>query len=276
MAAIEAIDGTLFAFLALVGLGAYVQAVTGFAMGMIVVALASVVALQPVPVVAAVVTPIVLLNVIVSLVGHTGQIKWPALWPMVIGQLPGTLAGLALLVLLEANAELVLSILLGVFLVAASASLMLRPQPGRVADGAVGLTATGVIGGVLNGLFAAGGPAVGWQLYRQPWPVAEIRATLLGYFGFSQVVRLAGVIAIEVTWLSAPEPVGAIAGPRSYGDVIVWLTLWSLPVAWLFSWWGSRFPPPLAELTLRRVAFGLMMAAGMLILVRAVVVGTDG
>ena len=69
-----------------------------------------------------------------------------------------------------------------------------------------------------------GGPDQGWFVYRQPMPVAELRATLLACFAVSTPVRTA---------------YGAGGGLTA--DVWTLAGL-SLPVVLLAAWLGRKFP----------------------------------
>ena len=123
--------------------------------------------------------------------------------------------------------------------------MMMKPQPREARSGAFSYFAAGLGGGVLGGMFSAAAPIMGWFVYRQPMPVAELRATLLACFAVSTLVRTAYV---------------------GFGGGLtadVWtLAGLSLPVVLLTAWLGRRFPPPLSEIALRRAAFGLLLAMG--------------
>ncbi len=246
-------DTALLIFLFLVLLGGYVQTVAGFALGMILIAASSALQLYPLPITTAVISLVSLVNIVLALHGHYPRIYRRGLLWLVLGQIPFVAVGVALLNYLDATAERALQTLLGLFIVFGCGAMSIRPQPQSQVSGRSGFLAAGVGGGLLGGMFSAAGPVIGWFVYRQPLPVAEIRATLLAAFAASTVVRTLVV--------------GAEGGLTRE----VWvLTGWSIPLILLATWLGRRFPPALSESNLRRAAFALLFAMGGWILFTAV------
>lgn len=241
----------LFALIA--AIGAWFQAVSGFGLGLIVMALANLVSVESIPVVAAVVSLLALVNVATSLAGHMRHVDW-RLWRWVtLGQVCGIPLGVALLAVLDSGQTRLLELLLGVFVLAGSASMWWRPDPGARRDGWLAMSVAGLGGGVVGGLFAASAPVIGWFGYRQPLEVAAIRATLLACFAVTTVTRT------SIVGLS-----GGLTGE-------VWrLAALALPVVVMLSWIGSRFPPPLTQTQLRRLAFSALTLMGSWIVARAV------
>ena len=43
---------------------------------------------------------------------------------------------------------------------------------------------------------------------------------------------------------------------------ILLFALYSLPVVFLFTWLGKKYPPPLSDINMRRTAFGLLIILG--------------
>jgi uncharacterized membrane protein YfcA len=246
------LDPALLAFVVLVAIGGYVQTVAGFAMGMIILTGATALGLYALPVIAAVVSLVSLLNIAFSLHGHYHRIHRAGLRWLLVGQVPAIALGVVLLGFLDANAERVLRGLLGAFIVLGCGAMMLRPTPRGVLSTSPAFLGAGLAGGLLAGLFAASGPVLGWFLYRQPLQVAEIRATLLATFAFSTLLRTLvvgaeGGLTTQV-WTLAGFSVGAV----------------------LFSvWLARRFPPPIPEAALRRTAFALLTLMGLSILAGA-------
>lgn len=233
-------------------LGAYVQGVTGFAMGMIM--LTGVTALAPVPlsVTTAVVSLASLVNIVLSLRGHLRSIDARGFLISLLGQVPFLALGLALLTYLDAQMQALSELLLGVFIVFGCGAMMLRPVPRETRSPGWGFALAGAGGGLLAGLFAAAGPVLGWFLYRQPWPHGTIRATLLACFAVSTLVRTtlvasAGGLSLDVLRFAA-------------------ISLLAVLLAALLLW---RWPPALEEQHLRRGAFTLLTLSGLAIVVRA-------
>lgn len=245
-------DLSLLIFLMLVLFGGYVQTVAGFAMGMILIAASSGLQLFPLPVSTAVISLVSMVNIAMALRGHYPRIYRRGLYWLVVGQLPCVVLGVALLHFLDATAERLLQTMLGLFIVVGCGAMMVRPRPQRRVSGWAGFLTAGIGGGVLGGLFSAAGPVIGWFVYRQPLSVPEIRATLLAAFAASTIVRTLAV-AVE----------GGLTAE-------VWkLTAWSVPLVLLATWLGRRFPPPLSEMALRRLAFTFLFAMGGWILFQA-------
>ena len=236
----------------LVALGGYVQTVAGFAMGMILVAGSSALALFPLPVTTAVVSLVSLLNITLSLPGHLHRVHRRGALLLGAGQLPMIGVGVLLLEWLDASAQRSLSGLLGSFILVGCASMMIRPEPRPFLSSPAAFFAAGLGGGLLGGMFSAAAPVMGWFVYRQPLAVAELRATLLACFAVSTIVR--------TLW------VGADGGLTPE----VWtLAAASVPMVLLSAWLGRRFPPPVSETALRRIAFTLLFVMGAWILAAA-------
>lgn len=245
-------DLELLLFVLLVAVGGYVQTVAGFAMGMIMVAGSSALVLYPLPVTTAVISLVSLMNIGLSLPGHLNRVYRRGFLLLCAGQVPMIGVGVWVLEWLDATAERVLSILLGSFILIGCASMMVRPEPRPAVSGSSAFFLAGLGGGVLGGMFSAAAPVMGWFVYRQPMMVAELRATLLACFAVSTLVRTAVV--------------GAGGGLTKE---VLTLAAASVPMVLLSAWLGRRFPPPVSELGLRRIAFTLLFAMGAWILVSA-------
>ena len=93
---------------------------------------------------------------------------------------------------------------------------------------------------------------MGWFNYRQPLPLARIRATLLCVFALSTSTRT------------------VVVGAQGGLTQDVWLlALFALPLVVLGTWAGREMPPPVTETTLKRLAFGLLLLLGVWILATA-------
>ncbi|HTO57428.1 MAG TPA: sulfite exporter TauE/SafE family protein [Pseudomonadales bacterium] len=248
----SALQIATFLFAAL--LGSYVQSVTGFAMGLLIIGCVSSARLVALDTASAVVSLLSFVNIALSLRGHYHLVHGRIFRGLALGQTPAIALGVWLLGVLSTHASFALELLLGTFLVAGSGSMMFRPRLRERPSSTAAATAAGFAGGVLGGLFAASGPVIGWFAYRQPLPVTEIRATLLGCFAVSTAVR---VMAVGVT-----------GGLNSD----VWqLACAALPVVLVGTWLGRHRPPPMSEATLRRLAFLLLTLMGLWILGSAIV-----
>jgi uncharacterized protein len=232
-------------FLAIVLIGSYVQAVAGFAMGLLIIAFATTTKLYDFEVVAATVSLLSFANILLSLRGHYHLVHGRTLRLLSLAQLPSIALGIWLLGVLNADATAWLELLLALFLIGGSTSMMLRPKPRATLSGTAGTLTAGLAGGLLGGLFAASGPVMGWFCYRQPLPVTEIRATLLGCFAITTLARTLMVAATDKLTMDVVSLAGI-----------------GLPAVLLGVWLGHRFPPAFGELAMRRAAFSALLAMG--------------
>jgi uncharacterized membrane protein YfcA len=240
-------------FLGAVFMGSYVQSVSGFAMGLILIAVVSASGVIGLPVLTATASLITMVNVVVALKGHTQHIDRRIFLWLAAGQMPAIGLGVWILTWLDRDAEAVLGLLLGLFITLGSLSMMLRPRPLTEPSPNWACLTAGVAGGVVGGMFSASGPIMGWFNYRQPLPLAVIRATLLCSFALTTstrtvVVGVQGGLTAEVLALSAI----------------------AVPLVVLGTWLGRVLPPPVAEDTMKQGAFGLLLLMGIWILLGAV------
>ncbi len=237
---------TLGALIALAFAASYIQSVAGFAMGMIMMAVAGGLEWLSIGELAATISLLSLVNVAIALRSHWRQVSRRLLVPLALGQLPAIVTGVWLLYLLSDSAVGVLKLLLGLFIALGSLSLAIRPQPRERLSSALACFATGLLGGTVGGLFSASGPVLGWFTYRQPLPFEVIRATLLACFAMTTATRTAVVAA------------------RAELTSDVWLLfVILLPTVALGSWLGARFSPPISESVLKRSAFALLFVLGL-------------
>jgi uncharacterized membrane protein YfcA len=232
-------------FLLVVLIGSYVQAVAGFAMGMLIIAVVTAGGLFDILTITAVVSLVSFANIALSLHGHYHLVHGGVLRGLCIGQLPAVLAGFWLLQRMSGTALSLLEFMLGAFIVAGSLSMMLRPQPRATVSGNAQCLLAGFGGGVLSGLFAASGPVIGWFTYRQPLPVTEIRATLLGFFAVTTVFRTA-----------------LVGFGGGFTKEVLVLAALGLPAVFVGTGVGRRWPPAVGESGMRRLAFGMLLVMG--------------
>ena len=236
---------TLAAFLAMVAAGTYVQAVTGFAMALVLMALVAAFGLLPIPAAA---TVAALLTATMSLVFLHGQwrlVERRFLWPLLVGNAPGVLLGLAVLAWLGEREMEAVRLVFGLFAVAAGVSVILRPVPRAAPSPRWHTGVFGGLAGVFAGMFAVGGPVMAYHAYRQPLALANVRATLAVVFVLGNAGRSAAVAATEGLD-------GSTLGLYAVG----------LPVVFVFTALGRRFPPRVTDRTMRRLASALVVAVG--------------
>ena len=243
---------SLLIFLSLVAIGSYIQTVTGFALGLLVMGAVTVLGLAPVSVSAVVVSMLAFINSLLALRKGSHDINWKMVRAIVAGLLPAVFVGLLLLQYLSTHAVELLKPLLGIVIIGSGLFLIYKPHPKPTVSTTPGTFAIGLFGGVLGGLFSTSGPPIIFHLYRQPLSLPAVRATLLTIFILAAMVRL--------TYVGLR---GEITLP------ILQLGLYSLPLVIIFTSVGRRFRPPLTDLAMRRMAFGLLVLLGILLLIPA-------
>ena len=235
----------LLTFVVLATLGSFVQALSGFALGLIVLGSVTLLQLAPISFTAAVISMISLVNGGWVLARHPRAIEWRSVGWTSLGLLPAVGVGLASLARLDSELPILLRHLLGLMILIAGVVLMLRPHPHARPSGPVSTLLSGVAGGLLGGLFSTAGPPVVFHLYRQPWSLSNIRSTLLTIFVLSTLVR--------IVWQSLR---GELVWPMI--EVALYC---SLPVL-LAAHWGARLAPRIATTRMRRFAFALLALTG--------------
>lgn len=239
-------------FLATVLVGSYIQAVAGFAMAMIIVAVVGGLRLMDVPTLGAVVSLMTILNVTIALRGHAHEIHLRIFFWLGVGQVPAIFLGLYLMLWMDGSTRWLLELCLGVFITVGGLSMFLRAHPWTKASSPFVSCVVGVVGGTMGGMFSASGPVLGWFAYNQPLPIAVIRATLLASFMLTTGTR---TVVVAFTG-------GITEQVLSYAAI-------GLPAVVLGTWCGRMFAPPVTEMVIKRGAYLLLLSMGVWILVRA-------
>ncbi|WP_020681216.1 sulfite exporter TauE/SafE family protein [Marinobacterium rhizophilum] len=228
-------------------LGSYIQATTGFAFGLIVMASVTALGLAPIDATALLVSALSLVNSATTLKGGLWRhINGRALAWVLLACIPSTFVGLWLLNHSSDDQRGLLQGTLGLCLIGSSLMMMYRvkqleqPSPGGA------FAVSGVLAGLMGGLFATFGPPVTFIMYRQPDSMAAIRATLLCLFSVTAVLRLSAVL-----WVEPLDP------------SLIGLFVLGAPTVMLAAIAARHFPPPLSNTALRRLAFGLLLFSGL-------------
>ena len=236
---------TLLFLLMAVLFGSYIQTVTGFAMGMIIIATVGGLGLLQLSVLAILVSLLTSVNSLLSLRGNWSLIDVRFLFFLALGQFPAIVFGIGLLNFLESNEVWILKAILGSFLVLGGLLSFINPRPLKRISGRLTVFLAGILGGTLGGLFSASGPVLGLFAYSQPMPLAQIRATLLASFLFTTTARTA-VVSFQ----------------GSIKPEILMLFLLALPIVLLGTFLGKKILPPVSESTTRRFAFSIILMIG--------------
>jgi len=226
-------------------LASYVQNLTGFAFGLIFLALVGIFDLIPIKVAANAVTLITLSQTFIYFREYPLTDDWrvirPAIWP----SLAGVVAGLTLMLWLSDSAMYLLKVALGFSVVASAGLLVMQFEPKNQIDPPRSFALTGVLAGLMGGLFSTAGPPLVYKLYRQPLSLPVIRQAMLVMFGLSQLVRLV-IVLITGQFTLASIAYAVLAVPLLFGVTR-----------------GSRhYPLKLSPMAVSRVAAGLLLIAG--------------
>ncbi|MCO8574783.1 TSUP family transporter [Burkholderia multivorans] len=231
--------------IALIGAGSYFQTVTGFGLGMIVMGATSGFDLAPLATVATLMSIVSLANGATALPGRLHHIDWRAVGAATLGILPSVVAGVVLLECLSRSAADLLQLILGAVVLYGGVSAALRPTPLDVRSDNRSFFMSGVLGGLLSGLFGVSGPPLIFQFYRQPLTLVQIRCALIVLF----------------TTTSATRVLYTLCEGRLDRDIWLLAAL-ATPVVMLTTVAARRYPPPLSPVATRRLAFGVLVAIG--------------
>jgi len=239
------------AFLSLVAFGAAVQSITGFAMGLIIMGGVGAFGLADIGFGAAVVSIVSATNTTIAL-RHTHKFVDRRTWLWIIaGLLPMTVAGVFLLHALSGDFYQWLRVFLGVVIISAGTLLMLKPTPFARKSGRVLILAMGSIGGLIGGMYGAGGAPLAWLMYRQPMDVNRIRATLLATF-----------------FVSTSSRIVTITATGHFSREMLYVSLASIPVVILVTLGATRIAHKVPDKAVRRAVFTLLVVLGASLILR--------
>ena len=237
-------------FLAIVALGCYTQAVTGFSLGLILVSLSALFNLVSIELASIIVSLISIANTGTALVRSGCKARWSRVAAVLITGIPATFAGVMLLGLMSEGGQSLLHMLLGITIIGSSLLLVFNPRPLARESGAWSFGVLGAIAGMLGGMFAAFGAPLIFQFYRQPLKLENIRDSLVLVFFAVSISRVGFLLVM-----------GTIP-PQAYIQALI-----SLPITFAFTFLGGKLPPILNDMGMRRLAFGILMFAGVGMLV---------
>lgn len=235
----------LAGFLFIVGVGSYLQAFTGFALGIFVLGAVVMLKLVSLETTAIAINIMMVVNTAVALRGNVHLMNRKLFVRTLVGVIPGVPVGLWLLDTLAARNTQLLQFALGVLVLAAGATLFAQPKPRTSASSTGSFAVAGAVGGVLGGLFSVPGPPVIYHFYVQPMALEQVRLTLLGIFGTVSLLRL--------------FLLGADGG---LSQEALYLGGLSIPVVAATTALFMKYPPPLSEIAVRRAVSALLSAMG--------------
>ena len=232
-------------FLAVVALGAVIQTITGFAMGLVTMAGIAVLGVADIAFSAAVVSFISMANTSIGLRQGFRQVDWVYMKWIGITFLPAMAGALVLLTYLSEHYYDLLKLLLGLVIILAGSMLMISPRPYRDKSSPASLSAIGLLGGAIGGLYSAGGGPIAYFMYRQPIDLNVIRFSLLAVIGLSTLAR---TVMISVSGQMSRDilVVSAVAVP-----LVIGVTLWV-----------SRYVHRIPDKVVRRIVYVVLLGVG--------------
>ena len=245
-------EQTTLIFLIAIAIGAYTQTVTGFAMGLIIMGITASLQLAPISFIAAVISLTGLVNVVLAVYKDHHHINWQLIRTIMIGFIPSMVAGRLILYYLDQTSTQLLQSILGIVIMLGGILLMLKPHPNKEPAPSYLTFLSGASSGVMGGLFSTSAPPLIYHLYKQPLTIPTIRSTLLMTFMIGSTARI-----------------GYISTQGFITKDILLFALYSLPVVFLFTWLGKKYPPALSDINMRRMAFGLLIILGISTIVTA-------
>lgn len=224
----------------------YVQTLTGFALGLLMMGGVGLTGVVPLPDAAVLVGILGLVNAAQVLAKGWRDIARREFLLVIFVSLAFLVLGYWLLGLLVAASLDWLKLTLGGIIILSSLQLLLRPVPFETPSGAGSFVFFGAIAGIMGGPFSTAGPPLVYHFYRQPLRPVAIRETLVAIFAVNGMLRLMLV---------------GLAGNMPSSSF--WWGLLCIPFVMAFTALARRYPPPLTPTGLRRVAFCLLFLSGL-------------
>ncbi|MDO5678875.1 MAG: TSUP family transporter [Pelistega sp.] len=243
----------LLVLILVVAFATYFQTVTGYGLSIIVIGVTSNFDLLPLSQAASIISLISLINCALALPPKKwASIDWAIVKIVSLSAIPASMLGVALLSFLSHQATNTLQIILGLSIVLAAAQSLFRPAPFAQISSKASFLAYGSIAGLGGGLFGMPGPPIIFLMYRQPLAMASIKLILLAIFFFISSFRELFLIATEGFQM------------QNYISALL-----SLPIIFLMTWLGHKYPPKLSPIAMRRLTFFVLVVLGALLLASA-------
>lgn len=239
-------DSNDLLLLCFIALGSYVQGITGFAFGLIVMGSVTALNLAPIEITAFIVSLLGLINSLIGLYGgRYRDVDVKSLIWIIIPCLPATFVGIWLLSYLGKSHWGLLKLILGLSITISSITMLYQVKHITRQSPRLSFVMSGIAAGVMGGMFATFGPPITYIMYQQPATIAVIRATLLCIFSITAFVRVITVSSTQVV-----------------NNDIFWLCIVSVPIVVLTSMAARVYKLPLSSLTIKRLSFGLLLLSG--------------
>jgi len=244
----------LIGFLALTGIAAYIQTLTGFAFGLITMGGVGITGLLSLPDAAMLVSALTLVNAVQMLHKGWRDVAWREFRLVLVTSIPMLFVGYWLLEWLAGTRADILRLILGFVIIVSSLQLARKPDPLARRSGDGSFMFFGSIAGLMSGLFSTGGPPLVYHFYRQPMHQVTVRETLVTVFALNAVFRN-GLVVFS----------GNLPAPSTLTG------LFAIPVVMGATHAARRWPPPLSPATMRWIVLGLLFLSGVSLGMPAVV-----
>ena len=239
----------LLYFSMMVVIASAVQTITGFALGLILVALCTAFGVMSVIDCAAIVSLVSMMNTGLLLRRSYRDLNGHVVMAIMLGLIPTLLLGFYWLDQVGRDQVSLLRTIIDAMVLVAGMTLMLRPSPYSSLSAKPFFIGSGLVGGLFGGLFSAAGAPIAYLMYRQPLAISVIRSSLLAVFFLSTFVR-------AVT--------GGFAGHYT-PDVLI-KTLIAAPVMLVTTMLIEPTLPAIPDQVVRRLVFLCLMALGLYLL----------
>ncbi|MCX8279333.1 sulfite exporter TauE/SafE family protein [Phyllobacterium sp. 0TCS1.6C] len=233
------------AFMVTAGLAAYVQALTGFAFGLILMGAVALGAMMPLQDAAVVTSVLTLVNASMMLSKGWNEVLKKTLVLVLLSSLPSLVIGYLLIEHLAENGVVLMRILLGAIIIVSSLQLVLPPKREKQPASDRSFVTFGIFSGLMSGMFSTSGPPLVYHLYRQPLPLVAIRETLVTIFGVNALLRLGVVIA-----------------DGTFPDRHYWPAFFAIVPVMAGTQLARRLPLPISGKHLKLIIFVLLCASG--------------
>jgi uncharacterized membrane protein YfcA len=176
------------------------------------------------------------------------EIRWKPIAWLGVGIAVGIYFGTK--VLSTTQPEIILTIL-GWFLIAVGLVFVKLPPGGRITPPTAAAPPTGLLSGLLTGMFGTGGPPLIVWYHLTATDKSTFRTNLMTIFLLMTFVRVPVYVAN-----------GLVTGPRLWSSVVV------MPAVLFGAWLGHRLHVQIEERTFRRMVSILLAVLGLVLLIR--------
>lgn len=235
--------------LLVMAIASYIQAIAGFAFGVLVMGGISAFHLMSVAEGAIVVSLLAMVNTATALSKGFANIRWREAGISLLFSMPFLIIGLYLLDLLSGSHIEILRIGLSIAILVSGLMLLKPPPHDAEVSGLPSFAGFGVLAGLMGGLFSISGPPMVYQFYRQPMSIRVIRDSLLALY-FSGAAARTVLVAFDT----------------GIETRLLFLSAGALPVVILFTKLGQNFAPDLSIVAMRRIVFGLIALTALILL----------